>query len=242
MNGLEAILTQLGLDEITKPRDEFTQYLVEACGLLDMPGFTLGRRNPCKRLWARYVAPFERTGIEPTTGLPRSLLDIQAWLDSPHAKHKLLLWKSEKAEYAIQYSYWEAFRLGLILLHLSLHAVNGDYVPGNGGETENLIIGILAFIAALRKDDGNLFKIPLRRCVLFPLFIAALNTEEGSELRSTSSQEFEAFVVERGFSVDHIAWSTLLEVWSQRRNDQKLAPYAVADRFVNSMGLELHLY
>jgi hypothetical protein len=242
LNGLEVILTHFGLHEISTPRDDATKYWVEACGLLDMPGFTLGRRNPCKRIWSRFVTPLHKSGIEPTSGLPRSLLDIQAWGDSPGAEHELLMWQPDKAEHIIQYHFWEAFRLGTLLLHRSLRAVNGAYRDANANSREYLVMGIFASVNALRNASKDPFRTPLRRGLLFPLWIAALNTEDNSESRSIASREFEAFVAERDFPVDRMAWAALLEVWTQRRSDPELSPFAVADEFINEMGVELHLY
>lgn len=181
------------LNDNSKLGNKFTRYLVESCGLLDMPGSTLGWRNPCKRIWSRFVTPFQRKEIDPTTGLSRSLQDIIAWLDSPGAEHELLLWQPEKAEHVIQYHFWEAYRLGTLLLHRSLRAVHGAYSTTTANDTANefLIMGVFASVHAVRNVRNDPFRMPLRRCLLFPLWIAVLNTEQGTEARNIASQEFE---------------------------------------------------
>ena len=112
------------------------------------------------------------------------------------------------------------------------------------GRTESLILGILSNIRSLKSaPNRGLFRVPLHTCIIFPLWIAGLHTEAGSESRTLLRQEFESFIAERGNRVDHMTWDILLEVWSRREScSSSLSPMILADQFANEMEIELHLY
>jgi hypothetical protein len=246
LHGLEAILTQLDLHKPATPRNDLKQHLLEACALLDLPGFTIGRRNPSRQLWSRFVLPLRRTGIEPVTGLPRSLLDILSCIDSPGTRHALLSWTPAKADHVIQYHMWEVFRLaGLLLngcLRLSSEDGIGSDVQDKSGENENLTMRLYSNIQSLKNVPYDPFRNPLRRCILYPLWIAALLTDDGSVIRQLFFDEFKSFVSDRGYPVDHAAWSVLLEAWSIRRQEPGLSPLIVADNVASEKEIELHLF
>lgn len=246
--GLEAIIRQRNLHHPIMQRDSLTQFFVEGIGLLDLPGATLGRRNPCRHIWRRLITPLQRSGIEPTTGLPRSLLDIMAHMDIPEAEEELLSWTpSDRAEHVLQYPFWEAFRLTTMLMSRSLTSVKkSDSLPRQehslDANTESIVMRILSCIKALQSATEDPFHIPLRCCILWPLFTAALHTDAASPTRALFSQEYRTFLGLRNKPVDRTAWAVLLEVWTQRDSDPTLQPLKIAHDFASDMGVELHLY
>lgn len=249
MQGLEAIIIERGHDDPGQPRDELTQYLVEGVGLLDLPGLTIGRRNPSRHMWQRFITPTRRRGIEPTIGLPRSLIDLMAQMDLPEAESQLLLWTpSDEVEHVLQYHYWEACRLATILCSRAL-APSTKPVTGEPSErtklpcdTESLVMRIFACIHSLRDAANDPFQTPLYLCTMWPMFIAALHTESGSTSRDLLAKEFEAFVAKRNLAVDRLGYAILLEVWTKRELNPALVPFEVAQTFAYDMQVEVHLY
>lgn len=230
---------------------------MEGFGLLDLPGATIGRREPCRHIWSRLVAPLQAKGIEPVTGLPRSLVDIMARVDSDEAYNDLQAWTpQEKAEHVLQYPFWEAFRLMLLLVNQDLvllqHSSDDNSTAANqksppptssGADTEYVVMRILSCIKALQTlDVDDPFRIPLQNCIIWPLFTAALHTEADSHARALVAHEFQAFVNRRNKLVDRTAWAVIGEVWARRAQHRALHPLEVAHEFATDIGVELHLY
>jgi hypothetical protein len=232
--------------------DSLTVWVVEGAGLLDLPGATLGRRNPCRRIWSRLVAPLGRAGIEPVSGLPRSLLNVIALGDEEDVEQQLLSWTPDvEAEHSLQYPFWEAFRSTFLLICNDLRTLSQSAAQGvlrsrhetDAAKTDSLVMRILSCVRMLQggtTDDR--FRIPLHDCVLWPLFTAALHTNEGTLTRTLSMQEYGAFLDRRNKLVDRTAWSILQEVWARRDVDSTLRPLELANVFTYDMGIELHLY
>ena len=256
LSGLETIITQRGLADHGKNHDSLTEFIVEGIGLLDLPGATLGRRRACQHIWSRLVTPLGARGIEPVTGLPRSLINIMARVDAPEASRDLIAWvPQERAEHVLQYPYWEAFRLMLLLINQDLirlqqpsdsttsFAEESPPLMSPDAKTESLVMRILASVKALQNVEiEDPFRIPLQNCILWPLFTAALHTDAISPTRELLAHQFQAFVARRNKLVDRTAWTVLVEVWARRDADVKLHALQVANDFVFDMGVELHLY
>ncbi|KPI41935.1 uncharacterized protein AB675_5301 [Cyphellophora attinorum] len=242
LSGLETMITERG--PTAMQHDSLTVWVVEGAGLLDLPGATLGRRNPCRRIWSRLVAPLARGGIEPVSGLPRSLLDIIAKLgEGQNVKPQLLDWTPDvKAEHSLQYPFWEAFRLTILLAQHASREVSGSSDNVQSAETDSLVMRILSCVKMLRDTTDDSFQIPLRDCVLWPLFTAALHTDGGTSTRTLLTKEYQAFLDRRNKLVDRTAWSILQEVWARRDMNSTLHPLELANEFTYDMGIELHLY
>jgi hypothetical protein len=175
LQGLDAVLEQLGLLDITFPRDGLSRYIVETAGLLDLPGATIWTRFASRGLWTRFVTPVQSPGVEPTSGLPRSLLNLMADLYSLDIESRLLCWTPEPAEHVLQYHFWEAFRLSSLLnsrglRHLAssqVACIYGDdepsiaYTPNS--DTESLVMRILSCIDSLRNAADDPFPTPLAK-------------------------------------------------------------------------------
>ena len=91
-------------------RTSFMGHIVEVIGLLDFPTVTIGAIDSRHRIWSRFVAPHGRNGIEPTSGLPRTLLDILSSIDLPNPSFEtaMLLWPGERGDSQAQYHLWDA--------------------------------------------------------------------------------------------------------------------------------------
>ncbi|RDW70504.1 uncharacterized protein DSM5745_08015 [Aspergillus mulundensis] len=242
-----------GYSDPMTPRDALTEFLIENIGLLDLPAMTIGRRTPCLEIWFRCVMPLGRTGIEPTSGLPRTLLDIYSNIGSPSAETQFTLWTPGKAEIIIQYQYWEAYRLAGIIVARSLFYIDTwqGHTSSNGcsnrlaldDDIESLICRILACAKALRTaKEEDPFQNPLYHCILAPLFMAALSAPASSACRDPAAEEFKNFVDERNHPVDQALWGIVLEVWDRQRERPQCVPLSLANEFAQEMEIELHLY
>lgn len=68
----------------------YGHYAVETLGVMDLPTFVIGRQPLSRGVWQRYrkcqpVSQQERKGgIEPVSGVPRSLLDLFSRIEEPN--------------------------------------------------------------------------------------------------------------------------------------------------------------
>lgn len=99
----------------------YGHHAVETLGVMDLPTFVIGRQPLSRGIWRRYrqcqpVCQQERTcGIEPVSGLPRSLLDLFSRIEEPNIEIDFQLWPGETGEY-LQCQLWEAYRLAGVLM------------------------------------------------------------------------------------------------------------------------------
>ncbi|KAK2072370.1 hypothetical protein P8C59_006727 [Phyllachora maydis] len=127
------------------PPDPHTAHLLEVLGVMDMPGFVVGRRTPCMGIWRRVrraalqATGRRRGGVETVSGLPRSMLDILAMAEPDEEGRKpedgdkdgagddgdrsrafdveraLWLWPGEVGEHLLQQQLWDAWRYAAML-------------------------------------------------------------------------------------------------------------------------------
>ncbi|KAH8760569.1 hypothetical protein F5883DRAFT_619221 [Diaporthe sp. PMI_573] len=99
----------------------YGHHAVETLGVMDLPTFVIGRQPLSRGIWRRYrqcqpVCQQERTGgVEPVSGLPRSLLDLFSRIEEPNIEIDFQLWPGETGEY-LQCQLWEAYRLAGVLM------------------------------------------------------------------------------------------------------------------------------
>lgn len=234
LDGLEAILIQRGsMDPYNRPPP--IANLVEVVGLFDLPTVTIGRIHSKRKLWARFVTPSQTLGIEPTSGLPRSLLNIVSLLGSKDVEHSLLSWPGERGEDYAHHFLWEAFRYSAVLNNRALMTPRNNFL-----DTPVILMKILASVEALWQMKRDPFKQPLRTTVLFPLFTAGLYVDEDSRDKEFVTECFQKLMAEEN-SRYSLAWDILLETWG-RRTEHLYESLHIADRFAMEMGVELHLY
>lgn len=108
----------LSLQQIlSRPSNHF----IEVMGVMDLPTFVIGRKNPSLGIWKQYresqitLENIQENGIEPMSGIPRSLLDIFADIYDPHVDKRFWLWPGEQGE-ILQHHLWESFRFAGILI------------------------------------------------------------------------------------------------------------------------------
>ncbi|KAF3386863.1 hypothetical protein F1880_000799 [Penicillium rolfsii] len=93
----------------------FRAHLLEVMGVMDIPCLAIGRQLPSIGIWRRFCQPIgPRHGIEPVTGLPRSLLDLLAGIGLDATEQSFWDWPGETGNF-LQCYLWEAYRLAGIL-------------------------------------------------------------------------------------------------------------------------------
>lgn len=121
LQGVERILSSIGLQPASGAQDAYQTHLVEVMGIMDLPVWTLGRQNPCLGVWRRNCAPrgflrHNRDQVEAMSGLPKSLLDVVSTMDSSNSELQLWNWPGAHGSLA-QTQLWEAYRIACILTH-----------------------------------------------------------------------------------------------------------------------------
>jgi hypothetical protein len=100
----------------------YGHHAVETLGFMDLPTLVIGRQPLSRGIWRRYrqcphpLRQGERAGgIEPVSGLPRSLLDLFSRIEEPNIQLDFQLWPGETGDY-LQCQLWEAYRLAGVLM------------------------------------------------------------------------------------------------------------------------------
>lgn len=191
LEGMHRILQCNGLDDVHRPSTPtyFRIHLVEVMGLMDLPCFAVGRQSSVIGIWRRYcqhAAP--RYGIEPVSGLPRTLLDIFAGIGSETTEQTFWDWSGEQGSF-LQCYLWEAHQLaGILALRRQANAPVSS--PENNvsawrqparcpADTIVLVSRILASLDALRlaSIERPLEDAHIVNAILFPTFIVGLEVE-----------------------------------------------------------------
>ncbi|KAF4555034.1 Hypothetical protein D9617_3g021030 [Elsinoe fawcettii] len=217
-------------------RDSFTTHLIEVAGLLDLPSWTLGRKQSEHRIWSKYVAPFAHTGIEPTTGLPRSLLAILAQMGVPDTETRLLAWPGERGEDYAHQHLWEAVRCSAVLHNRAIRNASVMVI-----DNDVFVAKILAAIDALLSCPREPFKQALGLCVLYPLFTAGLYANNISGDRSYVAKCFEDLIAKHDNPQDHRAYELLGKIWSDASDRSLTALWQRANQCATDLDIELYL-
>ncbi|KAH7133786.1 hypothetical protein EDB81DRAFT_871216 [Dactylonectria macrodidyma] len=246
MKGLRAVLQHRGLLSNAK-RPPLADHLVEVIALLDIPYFTLNRISQPMNLWAAYVAPSKKSGVEHTSGLPYTMINLLDNLESPTTEKKLLEWTGELGEVFIQIHIWEAFRMAAILHSRALRSTTTT-----SSDPEALVSAIpsqalirmktFAAIQAVVDSGAFTFRQPFGGAIIYPLFIASLFTEEKSKERRLAGVTFHHLKDNDEGRNSQVAWDIVQEVWSRAKSRVGVCRLALAKEFAAEMKIELYLY
>jgi hypothetical protein len=205
LQGVERILSSIGLQPASGAQGAYQTHLVEVMGVMDLPVWTLGRQNPCLGVWKRNCAPrgflrHNRDQVEAMSGLPKSLLDVISDMDSNDSELQLWNWPGAHGSLA-QTHLWEAYRLACILTHrqcgTSIRATCtasatfpvGGQVPTGTAQgskapisTELLVTRIVSSLDAVEhtlrpsSETAGSTRLPTN-ALLYPAVIAALQAD-----------------------------------------------------------------
>lgn len=218
-----------------------TRHLIEVISLLDMPCWVINRVSPSAGLWQQHVAMFPRNGIEQTSGLPYSLIDIMCDLNSPEAEHRLQNWPGAICKDLMQVHYWEAVRTAAILHTRQLRPKqvnNLEVIP----DSHVILAKLFAALQALNPAVPAQKQHPLSGAILYPLFIGSLVTEEGTIERAAAVSSFDKLQANEEIYKFRVAYDIIREVWSKRSDDLDTFVLQEAIGLAADLGIELYLY
>lgn len=189
LEGMHRILQSNGLDDVDRLSSPsfFRLHLLEVMGVMDLPCSAIGRQSPPIGIWRRYCQPVApRYGIEPVSGLPRTLIDIFAGIGMETTEQTFWDWPGEPGSF-LQCYLWEAHRLAGILAlrrHKSHVLSPGNMVAWRQpakcpADTTVLVARILASIDALRlaSIERPLEDAYIVNSTMLPVFIAGLEID-----------------------------------------------------------------
>ncbi|CAG8909646.1 unnamed protein product [Penicillium egyptiacum] len=198
----------------------FRAHLLEVMGVMDIPCLAIGRQTSPIGIWRRFCqSAGPRHGIEPVTGLPRSLLDLLAGIDIDTTEQSFWDWTGEAGNF-LQCYLWEAYRLaGILTIHQrkrssgSPQSLSTWRQPSScPADSSMLVARVLANVDALRlvcleRPDEDTF---LKNSILFPIVVAGL---EANVMRQ--NQEWQATIrkCSLGSRQDNMLLDFLQEVW-----------------------------
>ncbi|KAJ5964317.1 uncharacterized protein N7479_004193 [Penicillium vulpinum] len=246
LEGMHNILQSQGLDGFHhhSTPTHFRLYLLEVMGVMDLTCFSVGRQAPEIGIWRRYCQPTApRYGIEPVSGIPRTLLDIFSGIGAETTEQTLWDWPGEPGSF-LQCYLWEAHRLAGILT-VRKQANTSSPIPDNkisawrhpgkcSAETYVLVARILASLDALRLAliERPTEDVYITNATLFPMFVAGL--EVSIMCRKPEWQE----IIRKTLIDSHqseILLSLLEELW--QKEDPNLSVHELARQRGLEMGL-----
>ncbi|KAJ5389630.1 uncharacterized protein N7496_000698 [Penicillium cataractarum] len=204
----------------------FRTHLLEVMGVMDLPCLTIGRQTPPIGIWRRFCQPTgPRHGIEPVTGIPRSLLDLLAGINLDTTEQSFWDWPGEAGSF-LQCYLWEAYRLAGIL---TIRQSERLRKPSSGSPRNlsmwrqpnscpvdsSILVGrILANVDALRlgcleRPDEDPF---IKNSILFPNVVAGM---EADVMRQNPRLQKVIRECSLGSRQDDILLDLLEEVWRQ---------------------------
>ncbi|KAJ5206889.1 hypothetical protein N7472_003337 [Penicillium cf. griseofulvum] len=246
LKGMHNILQSHGLSDLhhQSTQSYFRIHLLEVMGVMDLTCFSVGRQAPEIGIWRRYcqtAAP--RSGIEPVSGLPRTLLDIFAGIGAETTEQTFWDWPGESGSF-LQCYLWEAHRLAGILTLRKQPNNSSDPIPDNNisawrpakcpADTPVLVARILASLDALRLASAErpTEDVFIKNAILFPMFVAGL--EVGVLCRKPEWQQ----TIRKALLGSHqweILLSLLEELW--QKEDPNLSVHGLARQRGLEMGL-----
>lgn len=195
---------------------------------MDLPPFVAGRRSPPIHIWYHHCRGSSRTwlgpvsigGIEPITGLPRSLIDLFSCIGfSPDQdiESGFWCWPGEEGS-AAQLHLWEAYRFaGILAVRRNSHS--GPGIGGNDRTSNEVVIGcIVGAIEALTRaapdmdEDDEVFN-----AIRYPLVIAGSDIDvmrAHPEWRGMIEGTLRTLVEEDPYAQCKLTLDVLSEVWS----------------------------
>lgn len=231
---------------ITGTPTPFRAHLLEVMGVMDIPCLAIGRQTPSIGIWRRFCQlTGPRYGIEPVTGIPRSLLDLLAGIGLDTTEQSFWDWPGEAGNF-LQCYLWEAYRLAGILtirqgerlrkpLSDSPQSHSTWRKPNScPADSSMLVARVLASVDALRmgcleRPNEDPF---IKNSILFPLVVAGLEVDimcQNPQWQQTIRRS------SLGSRQDEILLGILEEVW--HRGDSTLDINALAREKDVEMGL-----
>ncbi|KAF5973616.1 hypothetical protein FBULB1_8189 [Fusarium bulbicola] len=242
LKGLHGVLQ--ARDLLNDPqRPPVANHLLEAVGLLDIPFFTLNRITPSLEIWKSYVQPHKHSGIEQISGIPYSLMNLLANMDSTTIEQDLLQWPGELGDEFAQIHLWEAFRLAGILHSRCLADHDQDQTTSSrvNISTELLRMKVFASIQAIIGIGTFNFRLSLARAILYPLFIAGILAENAQE-QQLARVAFQYMMQKGQEGIEQIIMDIVAKVWKNGKGGNEASKLMIATEATAELNAEIHLY
>ncbi|KAJ5308923.1 hypothetical protein N7508_004302 [Penicillium antarcticum] len=248
LEGMHNILQSHGLNDTNRPSapTHFRIHLLEVMGVMDLACFSVGRQCPRIGIWRRYCQPAApRYGIEPVSGIPRTLLDIFAGIGAETTEQTFWDWPGESGSF-LQCYLWEAHQLaGILAFRRGFRPLLPNQAETSIStwrqpvkcppDTTVLVTRIMACLDAMRLAfiERPMDDVFIKNATIFPTFVA------GSEAKVLCRKpEWQQFI-RTTFAESHqcrILLNLLEEIW------QKGDPALDIDELARSKELEMGLF
>lgn len=238
LRGLYWIMETRGL--LASPnRPELAAHLMEVVGLLDMQCFVLGHTGQPIRLWEKHIAQAPKEGIEQSSAMPYSLLNIVSEIEHADAETRLHQWPGLfTPEFALLHL-WEATR-GAAILHTRMlkgTTINHGLSPRN----KIVIMRTLASIQAVRDVRKEECSVHISEHVVYPLFIASIATNDGTAERRLARKSWQLLLEGAERQKNQLCYDIVLEVWKRRETEAQRSPWHIANDFAKELNIEFYL-
>ncbi|CAG82317.1 YALI0C19063p [Yarrowia lipolytica CLIB122] len=218
---------------------DFHSDIIANLGVFDLDNFIAGRTSPRLNIWLKYC--MGRSGFDPITGLPYSMIDMIAKAsDGQNIMHELLTFRRPLQEVRpeplptstpgpahivslVQMPFceasmhvWEAYRHALMLY---VYMFNGGHVDNLAATCEDAYM----HSDAVFNCSGEL---PLFLCI-WPLFMVGLMTDSLT-LRQRIARQFERLISPLNYLPIRMAHKLMLEFWKRKETQPNVSYHDIA--------------
>lgn len=229
LSGLLTLAETFELDS-SASQEERQSNTIERLAGVDLDVWIIGRQTTPHHIWARKCAG--GLGIEPMSGLPRSLLDLIAQASLRRdVSRRLRQWASELdcLSYGrARYHVWQAYCIGTLLQQ---HIWQVTTLDDASDLLQTLKSHIETFMDAI-DDEADLNP----RMTLWPLYIAGALAED-METRSFVTQKLADPLFYRDFKSQNHLGAILTETWERNDRGDKVTPDNVAQERKLELGI-----
>ncbi|RSL44839.1 hypothetical protein CEP54_014519 [Fusarium duplospermum] len=217
-------------------QDPSSRHAVESLSVMDLPSFVLGRNSPTIGIWKSFRNAQDSweqgrlDGVEPVTGVPRSLLDVFATVaDEPENDVALRFWSWQDGggDHA-QRQLWDCWRLsGILDVRRRQRYSNIDFTPTAQGDdepkdsapdTETILCRLMEAIKAVHQAFSTPCpeNLPFYNDLVYPLMTISLEVshlKRRPDWKQTLDEVRCRIGENRPFKLARIAFKLLDDAW-----------------------------
>ncbi|KAL2677381.1 hypothetical protein Neosp_011151 [[Neocosmospora] mangrovei] len=241
-------------------QDPSSRQALESLGVMDLPSFVLGRNSPTIGIWKNFrIAQGSWNqgrldGVEPVTGIPRSLLDIFAAVaEEPGDDIALRLWSwQDGGGDTTQRRLWDCWRLsGILDVRRRRRRLfsNVDYTPlaqsddeprDSAPDTDTILCRLMEAIQAVNRAFSIPCpeNLPSYHGLVYPLMTVSLEVarlRRHPEWKQTLDEVRYRIEENSPFRLAQIAFKLLDDAWREESSDFDIEDAA------REMGVEIAL-
>ncbi|EAS32150.1 uncharacterized protein CIMG_03174 [Coccidioides immitis RS] len=227
LNGLYTILQHR---KVAQNQTPIASELISTIGFLDLPSHIVGRQTPTLNIWRDYCRG--KTGREPSSGIPYSLLDIFSMVSEPNAEWRFWTWIPEgPGRTTFSDMVWEMTRLAGIIRARGDHRRGGipigQRVSANNEvslpPTDALVERILGQLESLYDHPADVTPAMLN-LLLFPAFTVGTQYNLLTPKQKIFLEDFWGeFFLDDGSPHLQLPLKVLREVWATGKTADQIA-------------------